>query len=88
MLVDLPNTKDPKECEFFRSVTKALAIIRRGLAATAAGGAGAINVWRDDSGQLRGELFVRQSLVESAVFGTVVSARRFIAQWLLKINPQ
>lgn len=55
LLVNLPNAKGRKDCELFHSVAKAFAILRRGLAATAASDNGAINLWYDDGGNLRGQ---------------------------------
>lgn len=56
-LVDLPGTQSPKEYESCSSATGAIKALRKGLAATASGDRGAINLWRDDTGQLRGERF-------------------------------
>jgi hypothetical protein len=46
-----------RDCEFFSTPSRALKILRSGVAATAAADNGAINVWRDDDGMYRCERF-------------------------------
>lgn len=85
-LVDLPGTQSPKEYESCSSATGAIKALRKGLAATASGDRGAINLWRDDTGQLRGERFRFLLLQESAEFGTIASARIWYAASLKTIE--
>jgi len=54
-LTDLPDTKGQREGESFRSISGALAILRKGLVAATASDNGAVTVWRDDNGILRCE---------------------------------
>ena len=78
-LAGLPGTDGRKiECEFVGSVTAALFALSKGKPATLAADNGAINVWRDDAGCLRGERHFHKSVRESKRF----YSKRELGVWL------
>jgi hypothetical protein len=75
-----------RECVFVRSVPATLKVLRSGLAATAAGDNGAINVWRDDDGNYRCEFQRFMSVKDSQIFRHLVSVESWLKEWLEKIK--
>jgi GH15 family glucan-1,4-alpha-glucosidase len=67
-------------------VEQVLDVLRAGLAATAAGDCGAINVWRDLSGSLRGEAMRRMITVDSQMFADLQEVASWTRKWLEKIE--
>ncbi len=57
-----------------------------GYACTSAGDNGAINVWKDDDGIIRGELMRYCVTVEKRKFANYTEAEKCINDWLEKIN--
>lgn len=84
-LKGLPNTKDPIECEFAHSASAALRVLRTGKAPTDAGNRGAINLWYDDDGKLRGTRCVHLMQVELKTFRTQTAAAKWYRSALKKI---
>jgi hypothetical protein len=75
----LPGTDgSERECDLVRTVTAAFRSLRRGRPAAFAADNGAINVWRDDAGTLRGERYFYTAVRESKKF----SSLKKLAVWL------
>lgn len=88
VLKNLPDVAQPEvECVHFRKANEVEAIINDGLAATAAGGNGAINVWRDDFGNIRCESMRFCITLDTKVFESInAAALKWIRKWLKEIN--
>jgi len=82
----LPDTKDAVECVFARSASAALRVVRIGKAATDAGDRGAIDLWYDDNGDLRGTRCVHLAQVELKKFRTQAQAAKWYRGVLKKIH--
>lgn len=74
------------ECEFFNYPSEIEAIISNGMAATSAGTFGAMNIWKDDHGLLRGEVMEHCVTIESKSFKNMTEAVAFGKKWLPKIK--
>lgn len=61
-------------------------ILESGSACTAAGGNGAINVWKDDVGIIRGELMRHCTSVEERIFTGYAEAEKCVGNWLERIK--
>lgn len=85
-LRELPDTDAAIECEFASSPSRALRVLRTGKAATDAGDRGAINLWYDDSGKLRGTRYVHWMQVELKTFRTQTLAAKWYKSALKKIR--
>lgn len=72
--------------EYPHSVTRAIAIMKRDGASTAAGDDGAINVWRDDSGKYRAEFMRWMSVKGSIEVSTLKELRAWLHEWWPRMN--
>ncbi len=63
-------------------------IINNNYAATAAGTYGAINIWKDDSGDIRCEAMRNCSSLEKKTYKRIASAVRWANLWLEVISFQ
>lgn len=61
-------------------------ILELGYACTSAGDNGAINVWKDDAGIIRGKLMKYCVTVENRTFASYVEAEKCVSDWLERIN--
>lgn len=61
-------------------------ILELGCACTAAGSRGAINVWKDDAGVIRGELMCMRETIEKRTFGCYAEAEKCVSDWLERIK--
>ena len=52
-----------------------------------AGDNGAINVWKDDAGIIRGELMRYCVTVEKRTFTSYAEVEKCVSDWLERINP-
>jgi len=87
MLTGLKNLKkDPIECEFFKSATKAIEIIRKGIAATAANDYGAINFYIDDNKKYRCIRYLWRVEQDEKIFDTQKEAKKWLTVNLNKIK--
>lgn len=82
----LPNTKGVVEYEFASSASAALRVLRKGKAASDGQRNGAINLWRDDDGKLRGSRCVHFMEVELKTFRTQSQAAKWYRRALKKIH--
>lgn len=85
-LSGLPNTTGNQDCEIVRSIAGAFKALRRGVAASAAGDNGAINLWYDDDGDLRGERFCFMITQDSQTFQNQKEAGTWFKEALRKIR--
>lgn len=86
ILSGLSGTKKKSiPCEFFRSASRALAILRKGIAATAANDNGSLNVWRDDERKYRCEAHRHYESLGLEIFNTQKEVAHWIKTWLPKI---
>lgn len=60
--------------------------LQLGYACTSAGDNGAINIWKDDAGIIRGELMRYCVTVEKRVFASYEEAEKCVSDWLKRIN--
>lgn len=84
ILTGLPDTRTIRKAELFRSATKALQILRKGLVATSASDNGAINIWKDKYNQWRCE---RQRYCVTRAEGSFKTIKD-VLQWLKKELPK
>jgi hypothetical protein len=85
-LVDLPGCAGEVYAASVASVTEATGFLRQRVAITSAGSTGAMNVWYDDAGVLRGE-FLRHLMVLDRTEAKHVSEYRQIRDvtvWMRK----
>lgn len=61
-------------------------ILELGYACVSAGDNGAINVWKDDAGMIRGELTRYCVTVEKRIFASYTDAEICVSDWLERIN--
>jgi uncharacterized protein YllA (UPF0747 family) len=85
-LAGLPNTTENQDCEIVSTVTAAFNVLRQGTAASASGDNGAINLWYDDDGDLRGERMRFLITEDSQTFSTKKEARTWLKDALQKIQ--
>ena len=57
-----------------------------GYACTSSGNNGAINVWKDDTGMIRGELMRHLVVVEKRTFVSYEEVEKCVRDWLDRIN--
>ena len=81
MLVGLEGTTRRLPCQHVVTVEQAIARIQKRRAITAAGGNGALNVWRDDARQLRSEFMRYRQTLDKAVHPTLESLRAWLTKW-------
>jgi hypothetical protein len=86
ILRDLPGTSKDVGGRVFWTPRQAEALLRRGLAATAAGPDGAINIWRDSEGKLRGHLMDYREVLEEKTFKSPSEAGLLCGRWLAAIG--
>lgn len=82
----LQDTKGDVECVFAHSPSTAIRVVRTGKAATDAGDNGAISLWYDDNGKLRGTRCVHFMEVELKTFATQAKAAKWYKGALKKIR--
>ena len=69
MYINLPGIKRQNpEYEFFRNITNALKIVRKGLVASAAGDHGAIDFYKDDNNKYRCNLHRHRITEDTQIF--------------------
>ena len=81
-LVGLPGTSGNTEAEEVHSRTAAIRALRSGIAATASGDAGALNVWIDDGGKYRCEFMQHRATVRADVHQFIAAVDAWLAEWL------
>lgn len=84
----LPDTTGDVEAAYFSTAAAALRLLRTYRCVTAAKDYGAIHIWRDDNGVLRGELSRWMITRDQQIFKTLVAARLWIAASLVAIQEQ
>lgn len=86
-LVWLPGLKIRKVNAYSINNTSDIeSIIELGYACTSAGNNGAINVWKDDAGIIRGELMRYCVTVEKRTFTSYAEVEKCVNDWLEMIN--
>jgi hypothetical protein len=85
LLHGLPGRRKPIEAEYFKSAEKCAEIVRRGIAATAFGENGAINVWPVKGGY-RGHFLQFHEVVEDGTWPEPESAFPALRRWLRQIR--
>lgn len=84
-LSGLPGTTGVVKCRMVWSVRGAKMALRSGVAATAAGNNGALNVWRGNDGAYLCEAYYRRSTVASAKFSAWSDVVKWLKQWFKEI---
>jgi len=79
-----PEIKRFENYEFFRSVTDAIKIVRKGFIATAAGSEGAINFYRDYIGLYKCEYMQQRVTLDEKTF----KKQKDAVTWLKKTIPK
>lgn len=83
----LPGVKREKtDAYWFKDVNDIEATLELGYACTSAGDNGAINVWKDDAGIIRGKLMRYCVTVEKRTFANYVDAEKCVSDWLERID--
>lgn len=86
-LKGLPGVKRSKVDAYCINNTSDIeSTLELGYACTAAGDNGAINVWKDDAGIIRGELMKYCVTVEERTFASYVEVEKYVSDWLERIN--
>lgn len=86
MLIGLEGVKGKIETECASSVSKMIQIFRNYGAATAAGDDGAICIWRDDRGILRGDLQRYMITMDKQEFATIKAMHEWVRTTWPKIG--
>ena len=87
-LEGLPGVKRDKIYAYwFKDINDIEATLELGYACTSAGNNGAINVWKDDTGMIRGELMRHLVVVEKRTFVSYAEVEKCVSDWLERINP-
>lgn len=87
VLIELPGVKRNEIDAYYINHTSDIEpILESGSACTAAGGNGAINVWKDDAGVIRGALMCMRRTVEKRIFASYAEAEKCVEDWLEKIE--
>lgn len=84
-LVGLPNTRKIRRCEWARSASAAVRLVRKRIAATAADDYGAIHVYDDKQGRYCCQAFRRFQCVDDRMFTSLKDVRGWWSLWLKKI---
>jgi hypothetical protein len=74
------------EGEFIETASRLPRILSKNIAATAAGAHGAINVWKDDCGNIRCDAMRYRISVETQTYETIEDAVEWVKRWLKKIK--
>lgn len=87
-LEGLPGVKRDKiDAYWFKDINDIEATLELGYACTSSGNNGAINVWKDDTGMIRGELMRHLVVVEKRTFVSYAEVEKCVSDWLERINP-
>lgn len=87
LLTGLPGVKRNEIDAYYINHTSDIEpVLEQGYACTAAGSSGAINVWKDDAGIIRGELMRRCISVEKRIFADYAEAEKYVGYWLERIK--
>lgn len=73
-------------CDFITRSSQIRGIIKKGNAVTAAGYNGAINIWKDDAGYLRGEAMRHFISLDKKIFTDMKEVKSWADKWLKEIN--
>lgn len=73
-------------CQIFTSVSQIKKILDKNEAATTAGGNGAINIYKDDDGFLRGELMRHLRTIDKKIFNSMDELKKWATKWLIEIK--
>lgn len=71
-----------------RTISAFMTAIKKHRVASAAGDMGAITLWRDDRGQLRGAFCRYLSVLSEEQFTSQAAARRWLSSWLPECEHQ
>jgi hypothetical protein len=86
-LENLENKSEKKTAAvFIKSDKKIETLLEQGYACTAAKQNGAFNIWRDDNGRLRGNLFKFCNLIEGREFKDLSETKEYVNKWLKSIK--
>ncbi len=86
-LKKLPGVKKYKVDAYWINDTSDIEpTLELGYACTSSGNNGAINVWKDDTGMIRGELMRHLIVVEKRTFVSYAEVEKCVSDWLERIN--
>jgi len=85
VLVGLPGMKGEIPCRMVWNRFGAKRVLKQGMAATAAGNKGAINIWIDNDGCYQCEAYYLGSTHASATFRTWKDVSKWLKQWFHEI---
>ena len=86
VLTNLPYTRKIRRCEMVKSANAVIDCLRRGVAATAAGDTGAINVWDDRDGFYRCEAMRWRVTVNEQKYKSLRKVREWSKHWIAQIQ--
>lgn len=70
------------ECEFTDKSSEIKAILDRGLAVTTGHDNGAINIWKDDNGNIRCEAMRHCQSLDKQIFKKMTDVRTWFDRWI------
>jgi len=87
MLTNLEGIdKDEIECDFIHNGNEVESILEKGIAATAAGDNGAINIWKDRDGFIRCESMKLMKTTDKKIFNNINDVQLWADEWLIIIG--
>lgn len=86
LLVGLPDTTRELEADMVFSPSAVVRALRAGRAATTAGDRGAINIWKDDNNNWRGEVLRFMVSVELKTFKKQAAIGPWFKRWFKRIQ--
>lgn len=88
-LASLPGTNgEPRDVEFFHSISGGLRLLGRDRATTTSGDEGAINIWIDDDGAYRGCRMRYYQTMSEITTPTKAKLKKWLADELPKIHTR
>jgi hypothetical protein len=74
------------DADFIRTGREVKSILDKGIAATAAGDSGALNIWKDDDGWIRCEAMRWMKPVDKKIFDSIEDVEKWADKWLPDIG--
>lgn len=74
------------DCMFINKGSDIEVVLNNGYAATSANTSGAINIWKDDEGNIRCEAMANFRKLDKKIFKSFYPAIKWADKWLLKIK--
>lgn len=87
MLKNLEGISATKiDADFITTGKEVKSVLDRGIAATAAGNSGAVNIWKDDDGWIRCRAMRWRKPVDKKIFDNMEDVEKWADEWLHDIG--